>query len=78
MILLRIMNQCILWLLYSPIFMPTVTVQKNTTTQVRGSYVKIGILVQALYNLGECSSDIIGAVRSAMDTAKHDGVGQEA
>jgi hypothetical protein len=59
-----------------------VTIPKNpvtdTTVQKNGSYLKLGILVGALFNLGESSSDIIGAVRKALDSAKHDGVGQEA
>ncbi len=49
----------------------------NTKAQRNGSYLKLGILVGALFNLGESSADIMSAVRTAMDRAKHDGVGQE-
>ena len=52
-------------------------VQGNTATQVRGSYTKIGILVQSLYNIGESKDHILAAVRSAIAFAEQDGVGQE-
>ncbi len=50
----------------------------NTTSEVNGAYLNIGILVGRLFNLGESSASIMEQVRRAMDRAKHDGVGQEA
>jgi hypothetical protein len=49
----------------------------NTTAMRNGAYLELGILVGRLYNLGESSASITGALRTALDRARKDGVGQE-
>lgn len=50
----------------------------NPDGAIRGAYTYLGILVGRLYNLGETSAQITAALRTALDHAKHDGVGQDA
>jgi hypothetical protein len=40
---------------------------RNTTSAVNGAYLNLGILVGRLYNLGESSASITGALRAALD-----------
>lgn len=49
----------------------------NDTSAKNGAYLQIGILVGRLFNLGESSASILGAVRKALAAAGRDGVGQE-
>lgn len=50
----------------------------NSASAINGAYLDLGILVGRLYNLGEPSAKIMGALRAALLRAGHDGVGQEA
>lgn len=51
---------------------------KNTVAMKNGAYLELGILVARLYNLGESASSISSVIRSALQKAEKDGVGQEA